>query len=844
MTGSSSTWSPPSTAVGADYNSAYSYSSASSTYTCLPCWGGFDSQISPNTMGTTTTDGVISYPTDILQSSYVNEKYGTPGQVADSSKLSNCASLMQSETAGTQDSYIWWAVADDAAAVQRGSYANSAWGTSTGAENIWPSSVTNPVAAGDLHILSIAFSAEDHALYAVTPTRLWISPNPSDYKGRVLWSVGTALTDGTLFRGVATVPRLCNILLPSTFSSTPSVTQSMSGTVTNTRSRSLTATTSPLASRSVTVSTTHSVSVTTSISPSAVSTPSLVPSAFTVGNILLSRVEQVTDQLLSRVWIDEYKWDTNNPNKLATRVQSNHFPHREEYIAGTPSAYKYDKSRLTLPFEMSRTLGLGQLTSSQDRCAFGIGGFDVGVDDFSSTAKSVFPSLLTVASVSGATITFNSAHGLVVGSAFVFNSLGTLINSGPVVVGNKYIVTSVTTLTLTCSSPTTGPVTTLTSSGSSATPATILPLNQYKASKNSVSLLSSAAGSGYIDTQTGGFPGYRMSIARIGGAGWFDFYPYSTTKYEHWLPKNKWYASDVYMTTWDDVPRAVALTSVAGSGTSTSASSSLLHANSVYYATGYSASNATSSNNALSGVGDETTYNVVGDRSYFAHAVATYGTAQYSKTPNGAGGSIRGRCFEGVKEYVEQDWDQSSTSSTSYPWVGMDFVSTKLSSSLSPSTGLGFDGTSNTAGSARVATSFKTSGSCTMTGPTGLAYGCFSPYFSYKYSNGYQCTTSTLKRGCQCYSSDFVTVDPNNNDGTSGMCYVGPASSENRLLAVRTRTGGGNIYSWQKTQVNTIDQSCGFSLSAATRSPPPINLTPLSPGRRLCHLRHTLSRSD
>lgn len=825
MTGSSSTWSPPSTAVGADYNSAYSYSSASSTYTCLPCWGGFDSQISPYTMGTTTTDGVISYPTDILQSSYVNEKYGTPGQVTDSSKLSNCASLMQSETAGTQDSYIWWAVADDAAAVQRGSYANSAWGTSTGAENIWPSNLTNPVAAGDLHILSIAFSAEDHALFAVTPTRLWISPNPSDYKGRVLWSVGTTLTGGSLFRGVATVPRLCNIILPSTFSSTSSVTQTVSGTVTNSPSRSPNGTYSNTVSVSPSRSARPSSSVSTTISPSAVSTPSLVPSAFTVGNVLLSRVEQVTDQLLSRVWIDEYNWDSSNPNHLAKRVQSNHFPHRKEYVSGTPSGINIDKSRLTLPFEMSRTLGLGQLTSSQDRCAFGIGGFDVGVDDLKSpTARSVFPSLLNVASVSSAGATnigFNSAHNLLAGSAFVFTYLGTPALGG-VAIGDKIVVTDVTTFTLTCSTANLSPVT-FTWSGSFTTQPTILPLNLYTASKNSVSLLSSAAGSGFIDTQTGGFPGYRMSIARIGGAGWYDFFPYSTTKYEHWLPKNKWYASDVYMTTWDDVPRAVALTSVAGSGTSVSASSSLLHANSVYYSTGYTASSVKSSSYALSGVGDQTTYKVDGDRSYFAHA---NDTAQYLKTPNGAGGSIRGRCFEGVKEYVEQDWDQSSTSSTSYPWVGMDFASTKYSylssTTLSTSTGLGFDGTSNTAGSARIATSFKTSGSCTLSGATGLAYGCFSPYFSYKYSNGYQCTTSTLKRGCQCYSSDFVTVDPNNNDGTSGMCFVGPASSENRLLAVRTKTGGGNIYSWQKTQVNTIDQSCELSPRASTHSPPSI----------------------
>ncbi len=166
-------------------------------------------------METITTGGGISYPSDILQSSFISEKYGTPGQVADSSKLGNCASLMLSKDAGTQDSYIWWAVADDAAAVQRGSYSNSAWGSSTGAESIWPTQMDNPVASGDLHILSLAFSAEDNALFAVTPTRLWVSPNPTEFKGRVVWAVGKTLTDGTLFRGVAMVPRLCNIIVPA-----------------------------------------------------------------------------------------------------------------------------------------------------------------------------------------------------------------------------------------------------------------------------------------------------------------------------------------------------------------------------------------------------------------------------------------------------------------------------------------------------------------------------------------------------------------------------------------------------------------------------------------------------
>jgi hypothetical protein len=93
--------------------------------------------------------------------------------------------------------------------------------------------------------------------------------------------------------------------------------------------------------------------------------------------------------------------------------------------------------------------------------------------------------------------------------------------------------------------------------------------------------------------------------------------------------------------------------------------------------------------------------------------------------------------------------------------------------------------------------------------------GCASPYYAYQYTNSYQCTSlTTSSAGCQCFSSDFVTVDPGNTDGTVGMCFVGPASfSELRLLTVRPKSNGA-IYGWPSgITATSLDQTCTSSSS-------------------------------
>ena len=139
-------------------SSKYTYSAA---YTCVPCWGGFDAQISPHLPNSATP------PTDTLQSTTIASGFGQSG--SDPAKLTNCAAAMPSATAGSASSYVFWAEVDAVAAVKRGSWANGVWGA---AENIWPSAL---VAAGEMHVLGVAYLASSSQLFAVSPNKVYVS---------------------------------------------------------------------------------------------------------------------------------------------------------------------------------------------------------------------------------------------------------------------------------------------------------------------------------------------------------------------------------------------------------------------------------------------------------------------------------------------------------------------------------------------------------------------------------------------------------------------------------------------------------------------------------------------
>jgi len=590
----------------------------------------------------------------------------------------------------------------------------------------------------------------------------------------------------------------------------------------------------------------------------------------------------------------------------------------------------------------------------------------------------------------GTTFTTASAHGLLVGGAFYFTS---------VVSDRFYETSSVLSIAVTsykiyfvCSTPSPLSFSFATSAscdslatltGTFTSPPVIAVPAYYSASKNSNAFVSQSAGSGFLASQAGGFKGYRLSIARISNSGW------NTASFDHWLPKNKWYASDVYMSSWNDVPRAVAMTGP----------SATIHANQVFYATGYNANTVS----VASDYNDKSSFAVTSERVLGGYR-------------NGAGGSVRGRCFKGVADYVNSGHDKSgsnypvvgmktadtfynidglgvtfsgttssnlqisgeylsSTTSQSCPLLGstnafdiavlsssslalalgasttasstwttavahnlvagskfqfdntakgsfvtigrpVTFASTVSSSSSSSSisytwtftvtgtgtppaawsstktvTIAGYDGvdgayaatcpspgtivissrtsnpivpvtatltvkisdvdiTYNAVNSAPLeainrdyfvcsvptATTFSFSAaanceslltfsaSSVTTQPRIVPYylraadstaGCMSPYYAFKYSNGYKCGTSPTV-GCQCFSSDFVTLDPGNTDGTSGFCFVGPASNADlHLLQVRSKSSGGSIFDWPITQSTNTDNGA-YSPSLVT----------------------------
>ena len=127
-------------------------------------------------MSTSQLSGLTTYPYDMTTSLEVySTNYGA------SAKGGNCASYSVGDKLSADSPFIWWSEADaGASTIKRGTWA-SFWQTPVG---IWP---TLGAAATDTHVLSIALNPENFALFAVTPTRMWVTTNPSDVASLVKW---------------------------------------------------------------------------------------------------------------------------------------------------------------------------------------------------------------------------------------------------------------------------------------------------------------------------------------------------------------------------------------------------------------------------------------------------------------------------------------------------------------------------------------------------------------------------------------------------------------------------------------------------------------------------------
>ena len=469
---------------------------------------------------------------------------------------------------------------------------------------------------------------------------------------------------------------------------------------------------------SLTVSVSVSGSVTVTVSPTQ--SASLAPRPFTFANVLVSRVENIQNSVLNRVWIDEYSWDPVGKNKLATRVQSIHFPHRGE--AGATGVRGPDPTRLTLPFSLSETEGMGQLVNSQDRCTVTIGGFDVGINDLTPGSS-----------------LFDAVTGY----------------------------------------PPTG------------------------------------AGIAGTDFSPAGLNGYPMSLARFGNRGWSDYTLGVSTKYLHWLPKkgrlqyavnsaagsanvNNLVASDVYMRTLNDVPRAVAYTTA-------SSLSGSAHANEVFYVTGHKGVSST-------------------DTSSATYKTWPYGGALAANNKLSAAGSTRGRCWSGAFDYA----NNYPSSATTVTWLTSGSGSSTASASWN--TEVAYAANTGVAGanyakdysvlpySPYSLATYTNPGNAMFTSESNLAKSFASSAYSFAYSAGSECTSTraTNKAGCQCHNSDFISVDRDNTVGTTGLCFIGSSTStEQRLLQVRKQPEGA-IFGWPAAPPSaTYDQTYTPSLVAA-----------------------------
>ena len=291
--------------------------------------------------------------------------------------------------------------------------------------------------------------------------------------------------------------------------------------------------------------------------------------------------------------------------------------------------------------------------------------------------------------------------------------------------------------------------------------------------------------------------GYRMSVARISMRGWADYFPATTIKYQHWLPKQGGislttltsgaaialnpYASDVYMNSIYDVPRAVAITS-----TNTLASSVVTaHANELFYVTGH-----------------------------------TSATSSKQWAASGGGGSIRGRCWNGALDYknsypsattyLSQCGDfAATTSSATNPmcnnaalYQSTDYSTAAISSwnGLYPPTLVpanpAYVGSIGCGATASLTTDLKIATAPAVTSLTNK-YGYASCAYSFQYTDGHKCgAASSNLVGCACSNTDYVTLDRTNAVGTAGLCFVGPAAAtELRLLTLRKQSTGA-IFAW------------------------------------------------
>lgn len=122
---------------------------------------------------------------------------------------------------------------------------------------------------------------------------------------------------------------------------------------------------------------------------------------FGQGNVLISRVENVQQlgNSLGRVWIDEYSWNATSAPVLGrgatTRVQSMYFPYQSkdkstvvwQEVNLLTNTFTLSTQVLTLPIDDTNINSriAGQLTLSQDQCAFSIAGFNVGMDEIGTT---------------------------------------------------------------------------------------------------------------------------------------------------------------------------------------------------------------------------------------------------------------------------------------------------------------------------------------------------------------------------------------------------------------------------------------------------------------------------
>ena len=807
------------------------------TYNAIRYWGdhvdlantpGIDVASTSVPEWSTNANGVLNTQSQTFQATMSSSLslfnlYGESSGVPDA--LGNCASYMLSATQGSNNNAVFYAEFGAAAAVKRGVFANGLW---LAQENIWnanaDSSTTN-----DNYVLGVSFSAEYFFLYAVTPTSLFFSSNPLDLAVLVKWrrmyrlseavsgtctDVNCATTPKYEFRGVSAVPRADYCAPYSDVSKTPSATASATATATasscgsgtSTATGSATATRTSITSRSATPSRSGSPSATSSVSTSATASESpsasSVPFAYTYGNVLVSRIQRLNRDNwpckrrgaidipgawttpdstpcneLARVWIDEYSWwSVNTQVPDITTVQTNkfslvqrmHFPHRAESFP--------DQYRLTLPFNQSKALGLGQLTQSQDRCSVTIAGFDLphnyqGVfvpgHGFTDPNQHAFgtPTSPAVAHPTDPTrfapvTPFNSPAP---GSAMPASLVASLptYKCGPKVMAVGSAAFAAYSALPACASPNQFSLPVPTTPGVTACKSLFRSANGDDAVKEDMSygFIFNDTGPGLTtyskDCSNWNATGYPLSVARIGGRGWKDLAnTWYADYYSHWMPTKAF---------WSD-------SAVSPTATSTSKPYNLVEAP-VFVG----------KRDSSIGRGGVPLLNV---------PQSQHGTLAYPE--GGDYNSANSQFMYRSGEFLAKSWDA---------------VPRAVAYSTVQNTG-----NSIHRNQVYFATGFKALSSTKMGGSVlgRCWYGAPGtwPSASAGYSTG-QISSS------QVCNDEFTVTDPGNMDGTTGLCYVGSAATVDlKLLQVRPKANGA-IYGWPAASSSTsIDQSYSPALTA------------------------------